>query len=418
MGISIEELRKLLKGSRGKHKFYSKIYSELDIEDIQDMGDFHESVPTISKNRLLEYFEDGNFDFGADELNQPVYGRTTSGTTGDMACFYRTERELDKHYSRFSEVSNGYVNNNGKDRVMVTSSFSLAPIIIQQFKRQGCVVIAGNPYDLETTAETIARVGCNFLVASPAVMLKLAELLHKRGYESFEKTLLISNGLSPPTENKIRQYYPDLNIILQYGLAETGILMYQCDGLQGTNKYHRFHRDFYYEFVNMEGKLGRPGDVCELIVTKLSGMPLIRYKTGDLFEIQDKCSCGERIYRMMGRKEDSFKIRGVTLFKDRVEEAIEPVKKYIREYQLVIGERRVGEMPKPKLTLRVEMDEERVKGKDIEKKISKVFSENFQIAEDYNWKKGVDMGLFAEVEVEPTEFDERKIRRIVDERYG
>jgi hypothetical protein len=80
----------------------------------------------------------------------------------------------------------------------------------------------------------------------------------------------------------------------------------------------------------------------------------------------------------------------------------------------VIDEEGEGEMPKPLLTLKVELKQDTEK---VREQIAASFSENFQIAEDYTWSRGVEMDLFAPVEVEPVVFTDRKFRTVKDERY-
>jgi len=53
----------------------------------------------------------------------------------------------------------------------------------------------------------------------------------------------------------------------------------------------------------------------------------------------------------------------------------------------------------------------------VKQTIGKNFSENFEVAEDYTWEKGVEMDLFAPVKVESKVFEKRKFREIKDMRY-
>jgi phenylacetate-coenzyme A ligase PaaK-like adenylate-forming protein len=279
------------------------------------------------------------------------------------------------------------------------------------------MVTSGSPFDIERSAETIRRMNVNSIVASPSIALKLTERLDDAGYEGLEKYYLISSGLSSPTEDKIRERYPEAEIMMQYGLAETGILMKQCKHLKGTNQYHTFddQSPFYYEFITDEGNEAQPGEIGEITVTKMNRKtPLIRYQVGDLFEMRDECECGERVYKFIGRKEDKFKIQGVTVFRERIEDALESVEKHIKQYQVIIDEREYEDMPKPVIRLRVELDEDTESNKE---KIKETFASNFQVAEDYNWQKGVEMGIFAPVEIESNKFEERKFRAVKDIRY-
>jgi phenylacetate-coenzyme A ligase PaaK-like adenylate-forming protein len=412
-----DEFKDFLSEAKDRHDFYGWLYDGIDIDGIGSMDDVRDRVPRISKEKLLEFFEDGNFDFGISDLEDPIIARPTSGTTSDMACYYRTKDEIDSHCRRFIEAADHFfTGGKGKDRIMIATTFSLLPIMVEQFLEKGCMATGGSPFDIERTAETIRVMGCNTLVVSPPVALKLSERLKEVGYDGIEKYYLISSGLPPMTEQRLKELYPDAEIMMQYGLAETGILMRQCQELAGTNSYHLFDDGpFHYEFVTDEGTEADPGEIGELVVTKLEQKtPLIRYAVGDLFEKQDHCDCGARTYRFVGRKEDKFKIQGVTVFRDRIEEALEPVMDQLKQYQVIIDQEDGEEMPRPTIHLRLEVDDDSQEALD---EIAETFATNFQVAEEYTWAKGIEMGLFGPVTVEAVEFDERKFRTIKDQRY-
>lgn len=414
----LEELKDLAQHAKENISLYKELYEGIDIEDIESKKEFREKIPSISKDKMIEHYEEGSFDLDSRNIENPLLGRPTSGTTSDMACYYRTKEEIDQHVERFSEATQHYFNTGkNKDRVLVATTFSLAPILTRQFLETGVMVTSASPFDIERTVETFITMECNTLVCSPAVALKITERLYERGYEGLEKYYFVSSGLSAPTQEKLNEMYPEAEIMLQYGLAETGILMEQCENLKGTNKYHLFGKEkqFDYEFLKENGEPAEEGEVGEIIVTKMKEKtPLIRYNVGDLFRVEDTCSCGKKTYNFIGRKEDKFKLKGVTIFSDRIEEALEPVQKNIKQYQVVIDEIE-DDLPKPKIIIRAELKDN---SKEVKENIADKFSESFQVAEDYNWSKGVDMDIFAPVEVEEVEFNERKFRKVKDERYS
>ena len=418
--MQFSELKEFVREAKDNKEFYNWLYTEyqnVDFDNIDTQADFREQVPVTSKDVLLKHFSDGNFDLGIDEMEQPIFARPTSGTTSEMACYYRTEEEIEAHCERVKEATGHYFEGGkGRDKVLVATTFSLAPVLTRQFMEMDCMVTSASPFDLDRTAEVFRTMKCNTLVCSPPVALKLSEKLDEMGYEGLEKYYFVSSGLSSMTESRLNELYPDAEIMLQYGLAETGILMQQCEHLKHTNQYHLFDDDaFFYEFVTEDGEEADPGEIGEIVVTKLnSDTPLIRYGVGDLFEVRGECSCGKRTYKFIGRKEDKFKIQGVTVFADRIENALEPVKDSLKHYQIIIEEEGGGELPKPKMVLRLEFADDTSKEGD---EIVETFSENFQVANDYNWKKGVEMGLFAPVEFEETVFEKRKFRKVKDLRY-
>ena len=414
---SIEELKDLLRDASREIDFYSDLYSDIDIDSIEDHDDFREKIPEVEKETLLEFYKDGSFELGSKDSDRAILARPTSGTTSDMACYYRTRGEMDAHIERFLRATDHFFDGGkDKDRVMVATTFSLTPIMSNQFMEKGCMVTSGSPFDLERTAEVFTTMECNTLVCSPPVALKISEKLRERGYEGLEKYYFVSSGMSSLTEARFREMYPDAEIMLQYGLAETGIVMQQCPHLKGENKYHLFEESpFHYEFITEEGKEADRGEIGRIVLTKFNDTtPLIRYSVGDLFERRGECECGKDIYKFISRDEDKFKIQGVTVFKDRIEEALEPVKHHMKHYQVVIDESVEDDLPKPQIKLRAELENSSDK---VRQEIADAFATNFEVADEYNWRKGVEMDIFAPVKVKPKEFDGRKFRKIIDERY-
>jgi phenylacetate-CoA ligase len=74
------------------------------------------------------------------------------------------------------------------------------------------------------------------------------------------------------------------------------------------------------EVVDDNGNLVENGALGEVVITTLGveGMPLIRYKTGDLCNVHyDVCSCGRtstRLGPVLGRKQQMIKFKGTTIF--------------------------------------------------------------------------------------------------------
>ncbi len=72
--------------------------------------------------------------------------------------------------------------------------------------------------------------------------------------------------------------------------------------------------------MNDQGEVLPPGEPGEVVMTPLAieGMPLLRFKTGDIsFVIDEPCACGRhspRLGPILGRKKQMIKFRGTTLY--------------------------------------------------------------------------------------------------------
>lgn len=85
------------------------------------------------------------------------------------------------------------------------------------------------------------------------------------------------------------------------------------------------------EIIDETGCPREAGFVGELVVTPLmmEGMPLIRFKTGDIsFLIRERCRCGRNSVRLgpiLGRKQQMMKIRGTTVYPQAIFSVLEEI---------------------------------------------------------------------------------------------
>ena len=98
------------------------------------------------------------------------------------------------------------------------------------------------------------------------------------------------------------------------------------------------------EIVDENGAVLSAGTVGEVVVTPLSveGMPLIRFKTGDIsFLMDEPCACGRsspRLGPILGRKKQMMKIRGTTLYPQAVYSALDEMDG-VDDYYMVVTSR-------------------------------------------------------------------------------
>jgi phenylacetate-CoA ligase len=91
------------------------------------------------------------------------------------------------------------------------------------------------------------------------------------------------------------------------------------------------------EIVDDEGNIVKDGQPGEVVVTTLgvTGMPLLRYRTGDIAALHTApCSCGrlsKRLGPVIGRKGQMIKYRGTTLYPPAVFDILNEAP-YIAEY--------------------------------------------------------------------------------------
>ena len=113
-----------------------------------------------------------------------------------------------------------------------------------------------------------------------------------------------------------------------YASSECITSFCECTAQQGGH----LHPDLaVIEIVDDHGRLVPPGTPGEVVLTPLAieGMPLLRFKTGDIsFLISDRCACGRtspRLGPILGRKQQMMKIRGTTLYPQAVFAALDEI---------------------------------------------------------------------------------------------
>jgi phenylacetate-CoA ligase len=108
------------------------------------------------------------------------------------------------------------------------------------------------------------------------------------------------------------------------GMTELGATGFSCEQHAGV---HLIETEFIFEVIDPETlKAVPPGSQGELVATNLgrAGMPLIRYRTGDLVQIDESpCACGRTFARLpsgiLGRADDMVVVRGVNVFPSAIE---------------------------------------------------------------------------------------------------
>jgi phenylacetate-CoA ligase len=152
--------------------------------------------------------------------------------------------------------------------------------------------------DLEHVYSTIVRLGIRFVHAYPSSAVELARFITRRGLGPGPIVAFLcgSEAVSAAQIELIRERL-GVRFYSWYGHSEKLVLAGYC---RGSDDYHVESTYGYCELVDELGRVVRePGAIGEIVGTSLHnpGMPLIRYRTGDLAEYAgDSCPhCGRRV---------------------------------------------------------------------------------------------------------------------------
>jgi phenylacetate-CoA ligase len=203
--------------------------------------------------------------------------------------------------------------------------------------------------------------GARVLCATPSYALNIADTMEELNISADAINLEIGVfGAEPWTEEMRGQLESKLGITALdiYGLSEIigpGVAM-EC--FEGRSGLHIFEDHFYPEIVDpITSEVLPEGVEGELVMTSLTrqGMPLLRYRTGDITALNyEPCPCGRvmvRMQRVKGRLDDMLIIRGVNLYPSEIEAQLLQIKELAPKYQIVI----CREKALDQLTVRVEL---------------------------------------------------------------
>ena len=136
--------------------------------------------------------------------------------------------------------------------------------------------------DLASYARTIRRKRARLLVGYPSVLVRFAEYCRSEGFEfpDFRAVVSSAETLYPYQAQAIREHL-GVPVFNRYGCREVGDIAHEIPGSDGlvVNSDR-----IVVEILDDEGNACPPGVQGEIVVTDLDnyGMPLIRYRIGDL----------------------------------------------------------------------------------------------------------------------------------------
>ena len=233
-----------------------------------------------------------------DDANFPLTTLTTSGTTGQpkRLFFTRDDQELTID---FFHVGMSTFTAPG-DRVLILlpgeTPGSVGDLLATGLQRLGAIPIKHGPVrDAAATLDVIRREKIDVLVGVSTHVLALARC--PNALKSRLKAVLLSTDHVPHAiKNAIESVF-ECTVYNHYGMTEMGLGGgVDCAARRG---YHLREADMYFEIVDpVSGKHLPDGEYGEVIFTTLTrrGMPLIRYRTGDVSRfIVEPCPCGTRL---------------------------------------------------------------------------------------------------------------------------
>jgi phenylacetate-CoA ligase len=262
---------------------------------------------------------------------------STTGTTGEPVFVALTNSDLERlAYNEEKSFSCAGVDKEDLFHIAVTCDnlFIAGIAYYSGLLRLGVSVVRIGPQNIFRHLELIKKILPTGIIAVPSFMVQLSKRATESGLDpkslGLKKIVLIGDSIrnvdfrSNALGGLIETSFGDI-CYSTYGITEGQLSFCECQTRQGLHSHPEL---VIVEVVDEDGRPLPDGELGELVITTLQvvGMPLIRYKTGDItFKISELCSCGRnsiRIGPILGRKHLLLKIKGVTLYPKTIENAV------------------------------------------------------------------------------------------------
>ena len=340
-----EKLREMVERVYYNVPFYRKKLQEINIqpEDIEGIDDLAR-LPFTSKTDLRDNYPYGLF---AVPMSEIIRIHASSGTTGKPTVVGYTRRDI----ALWSEVVARILTSAGVERddyIHVAYGYGLFTGglgIHYGSEKVGATVIPISAGNTKKQLQLMEDLGSTVLACTPSYALYLAETIEELNIDRDRLKLRVGIfGAEPWSDSMRKKVEERLNIkaIDIYGLSEIigpGVAS-ECEYQDGL---HINEDHFIPEIIDPETlEVLPPGERGELVFTTVTkeGLPLLRYRTGDLSRlVYEKCRCGRTLVRMekcLGRSDDMLIIRGVNVFPSQIESVLLEMGETEPHYRLIV----------------------------------------------------------------------------------
>ena len=251
--------------------------------------------------------------------------------------------------------------------------------------RLGATVLPLSAGMTDRQLRLLADLRPDVLCCTPSYAIYLGEALRASGVEPGTGSLKVGIfGAEPWTEGMRTQIESLLGLraLDIYGLSEIIGPGVACESLDSGGLLNVAEDHFYVEAIDPEGNPvpdGTPGELVFSTLTK-TGMPLLRYRSGDIATLAGPAEGSPRTLRRMskllGRRDDMLVIRGVNVFPTEIE-AVLLADRRIGPHYLIVEDRRVP--ARPELRVAVESSSAAVNTGGLEAELSGALRERLGV---------------------------------------
>lgn len=301
--------------------FTSARFNVKGIKTIEDLS----VIPVTVKEDLQQR----NNDFLCVPKNRIIEYSSTSGTLGSPVTIALTENDLDRltynEYSSFVSAE-GSAENIYQLMLTLDRQFMAGMAYYAGLRKLGAGIIRLGPGVPSLQWETIQRLKPTAIVAVPSFILKLVQFANEHKIDinasTVKKAICIGENIRNTdfSLNTLGKRITDawnIKLFSTYASTEMQTAFTECSECKGGHLQPDLLIVELLDEMNKPVAAGEPGEVT-ITTLGVEGMPLLRYKTGDICVYDDApCKCGRNTLRLspvMGRKKQMIKYKGTTLY--------------------------------------------------------------------------------------------------------
>ena len=306
--------------------FYQKKFAEnkIDITVIKQLEDLA-SLPVTTKEDLQKY----NNEFLCVPQNKIIEYTSTSGTLGAPVTVALTDNDLNRlaenEYQSFL-CADGTASDIYQLMITLDRQFMAGMAYYSGVRKMGAGIIRLGPGVPSLQWDIINRLKPTAIVAVPSFIIKLIQYAAEHKIDinssSVKKAICIGENIRNTDFSlnilgkKITDVW-DIQLYSTYASTEMQTAFTECSAGMGG---HQLPELVILEMLDENNQQVAPGEPGEVTITTLGieGMPLLRYKTGDICTyFTEPCSCGRsstRLSSVIGRKKQMIKFKGTTLY--------------------------------------------------------------------------------------------------------
>jgi len=280
----LAKLRETIDYVQLRSPFYSRLLSNFSAESLEDLSQISKLPFTTAEDisRDSRQF----VTLPPHEISR-IVTLHSSGTTGRSKRFYFTKEDLDLTLDFFGNGMSILVKPGQRVLILLPGEKpdSVGDLLARGLARIGVESFVHGPVqDVQSAVEEIIARHIDCLVGIPTQVLSLARSNAGKAIpRGMIKSVLLSTDYIPSAIISALTHVWDCLVFKHYGTTEMGLGgAVECSMRDG---YHLREADLLFEIVDPDtGQPLNDGETGEIVFTTLTrqGMPLIRYRTGDL----------------------------------------------------------------------------------------------------------------------------------------